>query len=96
MTRYALDDLTAARIRHALRELDDLDPAMVEEFLAHPKYGPILTAALDRRRRWSCPLCGEVLYSEHAPRGWLVVEPFTRVAACSLCRGHITAPKPTS
>lgn len=85
----ALDDLSAARIRHALRELDDLDPAMVEEFLAHPKHGPLLMAALDDRRRWSCPICGVIVYAKHAPAGWLVVEPFTRVAACSWCAPHI-------
>lgn len=81
-----MDELTAARVRSALRELDDLDPAMVEEFLGHPQHGPLLRQALADRRRWSCPVCGCYIYSPKAPDGWRIVTPFDRVVACDRCR----------
>lgn len=36
-------------------------------------------------RRWTCPLCWRFRDAFHAPLGWLVVEPFARVAACAAC-----------
>ena len=80
-----MDELTRARLRHALLELENLAPEMVAAFLANAEYGPLLREALGERLRWACPLCGTVVYAVDAPTGWRVVEPFTRVAACSTC-----------
>lgn len=81
-----MDELTAARVRAALRELEDLDPAMVEEFLDHPTWGPLLREALaGRRRRWCCPLCGTYVVAPEAPTGWRILSPFDRVASCDRC-----------
>lgn len=85
MPSPVIDELTAARIRHALRELEELDPMMVAEFLDHPKWGPLLRAALDLRRRWACPMCGQVVYSAGQPAEWVVLTPFTRVESCDWC-----------
>ena len=81
-----MDELTRARLRHALLELENLAPEMAAAFLADSEHGPLLREAIGQRRRWACPLCGVVVYAEHAPAGWVVVEPFTRVAACGPCR----------
>lgn len=52
-----------------------------------------LTIAHNRHqlRLWTCPICWTSQTSRVAPDGWLVVEPFTRVAACATCRRELEA-----
>lgn len=40
-------------------------------------------------RLFTCPICWRSMESARPPVGWLVVEPFTRVAACSTCREEL-------
>lgn len=98
-----LNDLERRRIVNSVLELNELDPAIVEELLASPKHGPLLRQALADRVRWSCPLCQTSLFGPERPKGWLIVTPFTRVAACDKCRpvidaGHVVpfTPRPAS
>lgn len=44
--------------------------------------------AVSSTRLWTCPVCWRSYRGTEAPAGWLVVEPFTRVAACAGCRPH--------
>ena len=81
-----MDELTRARLRHALLELENLAPEMAAAFLTNAEHGPLLREALGERRRWACPLCATVVYGVEAPTGWHVVEPFARVAACATCK----------
>lgn len=44
-------------------------------------------------RRWTCPLCWRHEDAYTPPLGWLVVEPFARVAACDRCRDRFDGAK---
>lgn len=37
-------------------------------------------------RVWTCPICFDRSIGVGKPPGWLIVEPFTRVVCCDLCR----------
>lgn len=36
-------------------------------------------------RRRQCPICWQSVVQYDAPEGWLVCQPFARVAACASC-----------
>lgn len=87
-----LDDVTAYRIRKLALELRDLEPELLDELLEHPKYGSMLGEALGTPTpRWTCPLCSAFEHSATPPTGWVIVTPFTRVAACNRCAPHFYA-----
>lgn len=66
-----------------LAELDALTDAEAQQ-LARDH----VRAATEPVRRWTCPVCWISVEARTAPPRWLVVEPFTRVAACAVCRLH--------
>lgn len=73
------------RVRRLAKKLAAQSPELFYVALDHPRFGLELRAILAPARIWTCPLCGRVELAEHAPANWLVVEPFTRVAACHRC-----------
>lgn len=66
-----------------LAELEALSPAEVSQLAqSHAR------AVTQPLRRWTCPVCWVSVDSRTPPPRWLIVEPFTRVAACVVCRLH--------
>lgn len=82
-----MDDLSARKIRKLFTELEFLEPEGADAFREHPL---IVEAFALGGRVWQCPMCG-IKSLGPRPDGWLIVEPFTRVAACTTCRPQIAA-----
>lgn len=38
---------------------------------------------------WTCPVCFDKAIGYDIPPGWLIVQPFTRVVCCDLCRPDV-------
>lgn len=83
MSVRAQDEIRAARLRRLFAELDALDPVEAARLAEEHRAALEAEAHL---RYWQCPHCFVTRIQQHAPEGWLIVEPFTRVAACSVCR----------
>lgn len=84
-----VDDLQGAKLRKVFRELMELEPDAAHVLADHP----LIVAAFDQlgRRLFQCPQCFVSVELPHhkRPQGWLIVEPFTRVAACGTCRSKL-------
>lgn len=78
-----LAELRAAKLRRLYAELDALDPSEAARLAAEHRAALEAEAGL---RRWQCPQCFVACVQRDAPHGWIIVEPFTRVAACAVCR----------
>lgn len=83
-----MNELRALQLRRLFAELDALDPAKAEQIAK--EHAAALRKEADLRR-WQCPLCWTAVVRRNAPEGWLICEPFTRVAACKKCRPLIAA-----
>lgn len=74
-----------------LAEIDALDTSAAAE-LATAHAAAVTTGhGVKQVRRYQCPLCMVAVDQREHPKGWLIVEPFTRVAACAVCRPEIQA-----
>ena len=91
--------ITGDQVRTALRVLD-LVPEQVVSVVITCDEVTVKTRAADVTRAivpddvliWTCPLCWISAVGATAPAGWLIVEPFTRVAACAVCRPMFGTP----
>lgn len=81
-----VDELRAAQLRRLYAELDALDPQEAARLAEEHREALAREAGLIQ---WQCPLCFTTRVQRTAPVGWLIVEPFTRVAACAVCRPHV-------
>jgi len=64
-------------------------PEDAAEALARAHARALTTAHRSGLRRWQCPVCFVAVVRRTPPTRWLIVEPFTRVAACAVCRPEI-------